>query len=214
MPSENGRLSTRVLGPITKAANGEASFLRKDAARAFMAMNAESELRFGITLRAASARVAYRTFEEQSYFWDQYKHHGGNLAAQPGMSNHGLGLAVDFATQEMRWIIDQIGEKYGFAKHWSDAASEWWHIKWREGKYQSVDNYYNTLEWSGYTDSEKRWIQEYDKLKAAKKDVERRRVLRRAMKQQRKKIWQAAQDSGWDKANRKARYNSLLTRTS
>jgi 7-cyano-7-deazaguanine synthase in queuosine biosynthesis len=66
---------------------------------------------------------------------------------------------------------------------------------------------------SGYTDAERRWMKEYDTLVRQKKDKDRRRVLRRAMTTQRKKIWKAAQQSGWDKANRRARYKSLLART-
>ena len=64
-----------------------------------------------------------------------------------------------------------------------------------------------------YTDSELRWIREYDKLKRANQDKPRREVLRRVMTEQRKRIWRAAQTSGWDKANRRARYASLLART-
>lgn len=66
---------------------------------------------------------------------------------------------------------------------------------------------------SGYTDAERRWIREYDDLVRARRDKDRRRVLRRAMTEQRKKIWAAAQKSGWDKAERRARYKSLLART-
>lgn len=126
--ASNGRLPQSQLGRITNAANGQAAWLRKDAAKAFMAMNTESERRYGVTLRSTSGRTAYRTYADQEYFWDLYLHHGGALAARPGTSNHGWGLAVDFATRQMRWIVDQIGAKYGFAKRWSDAQSEWWHI--------------------------------------------------------------------------------------
>lgn len=211
MPYANGRLPRSALAPITKAANGEQAYLRKDAARAFMAMNAESEARFGVTLRVTSARVAYRPLADQDFFWDQYQHHGGALAAVPGTSNHGLGLAIDLATAQMRRIVDQIGTKYGFAKKWSDAPTEWWHIKWRPGTYKAVDDFYNS--WNGYTAKEKRWIQEYDRLLHTNKDKDRRRVLRRVMTDQRKAIWVAAQKSGWHTNNRRARYNSLLART-
>lgn len=132
--ASNGRLPADQLGRITNAFNGDRAYLRKDAARAFMAMNAESERRFGITLRATSGRTAYRTYAAQEYFWDQYLHHGGNLAARPGTSNHGWGIAVDFATRQMRWVVDKIGAKYGFAKRWSDAPSEWWHIRFDPSK--------------------------------------------------------------------------------
>jgi lysozyme len=66
---------------------------------------------------------------------------------------------------------------------------------------------------AGFTASERRWIREYDRLKAHDVDRPRRGVLRRVMTEQRKRIWRAAQDSGWANANRRARYRSLLART-
>lgn len=69
-------------------------------------------------------------------------------------------------------------------------------------------------EFAGYTASELRWIREFDALKRAKRDVARRRVLQRVMREQRKRIWRAAQPPGsWEHANRRARYQSLLART-
>lgn len=118
---KNGRLSSSALAAITRAVNGDQARLRVDAARAFMAMNAESERRYRVTLRVSSARTAYRTLAEQVYFWGLYRAGRGSLAARPGTSNHGLGLAVDLATPRMRQIVDQIGAKYGWAKRWSDA---------------------------------------------------------------------------------------------
>ena len=60
---------------------------------------------------------------------------------------------------------------------------------------------------------ETRWLREYDGLLRAKKDKDRRRVLRTTMTKRRKSIWRAAQKSGWDKLNRRDRYKSLLART-
>ena len=133
MAYANGYIPRSALSPITRAVNGEQAYLTHEAAAAFMAMNVESERDYGVTLRVSSARAAYRPYADQLYFWDQYLHHGGNLAARPGTSNHGLGLAVDLATVEMRRIVDKIGHKYGWAKEWSDAQSEWWHLKYRSG---------------------------------------------------------------------------------
>lgn len=138
MAYSNGHLPQSALAPITTAVNGEQAYLRKDAAAAFMAMNAESERRYGVTLRVSSARTAYRSYAEQEFFWQLYRSGRGNLAAEPGTSNHGLGLAVDLATEQMRFIVDQLGAKYGFSKAWSDAPTEWWHIKWRAGTYPAV----------------------------------------------------------------------------
>jgi lysozyme len=64
-----------------------------------------------------------------------------------------------------------------------------------------------------YTASERRWIREYDQLRADGADPERRSALRRVMTEQRKRIWRAAQATGWAPANRRARYESLLART-
>lgn len=71
-----------------------------------------------------------------------------------------------------------------------------------------------------YTDSERRWIREYDRLQRTDEDPDRRRVLRRSMANQRKRVWKVAQPRtrggdghGWDHANRRARYRSLLART-
>lgn len=65
-----------------------------------------------------------------------------------------------------------------------------------------------------YTADERRWMKEYDSLVRAKANKNRRISLRAAMTRQRKAIWKAAQKSGWDKADRRARYKSLLARTS
>ena len=205
--ASNGRLPSSSLTPITKAANGEQAYLRKDAARAFMAMNAESERRFGVTLRAASARVAYRTYAQQQYFWDLYVSGRGNLAARPGTSNHGLGLAIDLATEQMRRIVDKIGAKYGFAKKWSDAPSEWWHIKWAP-EHCTADLTPDPLQ-----HDESRWVNEYKKLSAIKRPTpsqkKRRVVLFRVIKARRKSIYRAAQKSGWTKYDRRQRYQIL-----
>lgn len=137
----NGRLPQSVLAPITKANGGAQVYLRKDAAKAFMAMNHESEQKYGVTLRATGSKSAYRTIAQQEWLWDHCEHpHDTNWVARPGTSNHGLGLAIDLASPRMRTIVDAIGAKYGFAKKWSDAPGEWWHIKWRVGNYPAVKN--------------------------------------------------------------------------
>lgn len=65
--------------------------------------------------------------------------------------------------------------------------------------------------WAGYTPAERRWIAEYDRSR----NPDRRRVLRRVMKVQRKRIYREAEAhaGGWDKANRRVRYRSLRARS-
>ena len=63
------------------------------------------------------------------------------------------------------------------------------------------------------TPTERRWCDEYDRLKKADTNRPRRGSLRKAMKSQRKRIWAAAQEGGWEKAHRKERYDQLFART-
>lgn len=125
--AQNGRLSASVLSPIS------GGFLRTDAARAFNALDSESRKRYRVALHPLGHMSSYRTYAQQVYLYQLYRSGRGNLAAFPGTSNHGLGLAVDFATTHMRWIVDQIGASFGWSKSWSDAPSEWWHIRYRPG---------------------------------------------------------------------------------
>jgi hypothetical protein len=63
---------------------------------------------------------------------------------------------------------------------------------------------------------ERRWCVEYDRLRAAGKDLPRRRELRAAMRGQAAKIQAVARrhgPGGWDVANRRQRYHSLLVRS-
>lgn len=83
------------------------------------------------------AATAYRTIGAQNVLWASYLSGKGALAARPGTSNHGAGLAVDLATLKMRQWIDRRGSSYGWAKKWSDAPSEWWHLRVRLGVYSS-----------------------------------------------------------------------------
>jgi len=130
--SSNGRLDPSELAPI---AQGQ---LRKDAAAAWNAMNVEARAN-GCELLPNGSKSSYRTYEQQLELWALYQRGIGSLAAHPGTSNHGWGLAVDVATHEMRTMLDRVGHKYGWAKEWSDAQSEWWHIKWREGSWSGSD---------------------------------------------------------------------------
>lgn len=131
--ASNGQLPRSALAPIAQG------YLRKDAAAAWNAMNAESRRRFGVTLLPMGGMSSYRTLAQQHYLWNNVPHaRDPNWVARPGTSNHGWGLAVDLRTRQMRAIVDQIGAKYGWAKRWSDAPVEWWHLKWKAGNYPAV----------------------------------------------------------------------------
>jgi hypothetical protein len=91
-------------------------------------------------------------------------------------------------------------------------AGEPWHIQVPEDQLKKLarqlDDPLRFL-----TPTERRWCSEYDRLKKADQNRPRRGSLRKAMKSQRKRIWQAAQTDGWQKAHRRERYDQLLTRT-
>jgi hypothetical protein len=117
--ADNGRLPASDLAPIP---GGE---LRKDAAAAWNAGPGKAGL------RPTGPRSSYRTYDEQVYFWNLYQSGQGALAAYPGTSNHGWGVAVDLAEPWMREWIDTYGAAYGWKK--TEAWSEWWHVNYVGG---------------------------------------------------------------------------------
>lgn len=110
--AENGRLKQSELAPIP---GGE---LAKDAAAAWNAPGGPADA----GLLPTGSRSSYRTFDEQVFFWNNQP----PLAAKPGTSNHGWGLAVDLAATWMRSWIDEHGARFGWRK--LEAFSEWWHV--------------------------------------------------------------------------------------
>ncbi len=140
--SYNGRLNSTVLASIKGG-----TYLRKDAAAAWNAMYDYIYQKTGEQIRTNGNDSAYRVISRQHY-WRRYWCGRGSCgnAASPGCSNHGLGLAVD-VSQRSRQLIDRYGEPFGWAKKWSDASHEWWHLKWREGVWKP-GNY--VPEWPGY----------------------------------------------------------------
>lgn len=72
----------------------------------------------------------YRTYRKQEYFWNCYQTgscNNGNLAARPGTSNHGWGIAIDFDAA-YDWI-QANGQRFNWI--WGEVQSERWHFTWR-----------------------------------------------------------------------------------
>ena len=144
-----------------------------------------------------------RTVASQTWFWN----HRPPAAARPGTSNHGWGLAVDVKTRIVAAWILKHGHRYGWSWDEGKRVGEWWHFRY-VGGYRPQPSPLAHL-----TREERRWVKEYDRLKAAGKDLDRRRVLRRAMRERRQAIFHAAGETGWDANHRRKRYRSLLART-
>lgn len=99
--AENGRLPDSDLAPTLLGGR-----LRKDAADSADRLFTRYALDTGDVLQAVSPADTYRSYEQQV----QARKNVGNLAAVPGTSNHGWGVAVDFANG---------------MNSWSSAAQDW-----------------------------------------------------------------------------------------
>jgi LAS superfamily LD-carboxypeptidase LdcB len=94
-----------------------------------------------VAARTAGVRLtissAFRTLERQRYFWNCYQTkrcNNGNLAARPGSSNHGRGVALDLnasskSSAQYRWLASN-GQRFGFIR---TVPTEAWHWEHRPG---------------------------------------------------------------------------------
>ncbi len=120
--------------------------------------------------------------------------------------------ALDLDTGVVDRIIRECQARYGLRLK-RTVRKEPWHVEAIDGP-AALREAAHRARWAGYTLTEQRMIREYDDLKRRKTNIKRRRELRDAMTEQRKRIWRAAQGpGGWNRANRRARYESLRART-
>ena len=120
----NGRLPDRALESIGQGGHR----LTPRAATAFKSMAAAAR-RDGVVL---SVSDSYRSLDEQQAMVDSHGHYDeGGLAAEPGTSAHGWGLAIDLDTdtRTLRWMRAHAAQ-YGFVE---DVAREPWHWTFRQG---------------------------------------------------------------------------------
>ncbi|MFX4270788.1 peptidoglycan-binding protein [Propionibacteriaceae bacterium Y1685] len=120
----NGRLPSSALAWVGYGSYKLSTYCVADYKR----MNAAFRSRFGVNLPISGGMSAYRTYDQQVYLWNLYLAGKGNLAARPGTSNHGWGLAADisvggYGSAYFNWL-DANGPSYGFN---NDVAGEPWH---------------------------------------------------------------------------------------
>jgi len=120
--------------PGDKMALYRGCLLRADAARQAYALQAAYMAATGKPLVILEG---YRDLTRQKYLRNLYLSGRGNIAAVPGLSNHGWGLACDFApplnssgTNEHRWMR-QNAPLWGFDWARGKADGEPWH--WEYG---------------------------------------------------------------------------------
>jgi len=117
---QNGRIPLNALSPIVGG-----SYMWPSAAARFNQMSNKYKLQTGTPLTGSG----YRTYEDQVKFWNLYISGKGNLAARPGTSNHGWGLAVDvkgassYGGSIFKWLAENA-KSFGFS---NDVRGEPWH---------------------------------------------------------------------------------------
>ena len=120
----NGRVPSNALTPIGHGSHR----LWAPAANAFQRMEADAAaagVRIGVT-------DSYRSYDEQvDVARRKGLHSQGGLAATPGTSNHGWGVALDLDLDAgaQQWMRSN-GWKYGFVE---DVTREPWHWTYRPG---------------------------------------------------------------------------------
>ncbi|MBB5867361.1 hypothetical protein F4553_000740 [Allocatelliglobosispora scoriae] len=129
VPASLRRFSNGHLPAGKLVAVGEGERLAETAATRFRRMDAAARAD-GVNLRVVSG---YRTYAEQQRLYDLYRAGRGNLAAAPGTSNHGWGLAADLDVAGQpgasTWLRANAA-RYGF---FNDVAGEPWHWTYRPG---------------------------------------------------------------------------------
>jgi len=138
---------------------------------------------------------------------DWFYRHQPPAAAVPYTSNHGWGLAVDVKTREAAAWLMQNGPRYGLSHDEGARVGEWWHFRY-VGRYSPPRDGLAHL-----TRTERQLCRELDRLRREGRDPARRQQITADLTLQRKRIWKAAQSSGWDVRQRRTRYRSLLART-
>lgn len=146
----NGKLPASILTALPGLEGSPTVTLQTLAARAFRAM-AAAALVAGVVLRTSSAFTSYRPYAEQERIfrerytttylagrpykvWDGrrwYQRPGTAVAAVPGRSNHGLGLAIDHVTTQasVEWL-----RQHAYLYGWSwEIQSEPWHLHYFAG---------------------------------------------------------------------------------
>ena len=219
--AQNGRLPDSELAAIPGGR------LRKDAASSWLAMRAYIGKKNGVWICPTSTRTAYRPFADQEYFYNLYRSGRGALAAKPGTSNHGWGIAVDLPSPAMQAAVRAAGHEFGWGikggKLASDAPSEAWHCTFHPGNYAAVKKNepkpkahpYKALterekHWRDVLLSQRRIARRHGGWKKVdpshlKKAVEAKKKLRAKMRT----IAKNAEKSGWNKAQRRVRYDYM-----
>lgn len=196
--------------------------LVKPAAASWIRLRRKIGKRQGVWICPTSPRTAYRTYQQQEYFWNLYKTGKGALAAKPGASAHGWGLAVDVPTQQMAELINKHGAEHGWQKKWSDAPTEWWHFRYAPKHDKHADEPYpvKAHDRDSLTTAEKHYrdVLVHERrvakrnggwAKVSSKHLERAADAKQWLRQRALIISQKAKEDGWNKGGRRERHRYI-----
>lgn len=115
-------------GDLCKLSWTNKSIVRCDAANSFERLNEAFRAEFGYDI---DINDSYRSLEKQV----QVRKQLGNIAAVPGYSNHGLGVALDLgsgisdgSSEQYQWMAEHAGD-FGWEnpEHLVKQKGEYWH---------------------------------------------------------------------------------------
>lgn len=214
----NGELQAADLSPIP---GGQ---LRGDAASAWLAMRSHIGKHKGIWICPTSPRTAYRCLKDQQYFWQLYQSGRGALAAKPGTSNHGWGIAVDMPSPAMHAAVRECGHQFGWGikggRLASDAPSEDWHCTFHPGVFREPEQPKHVHPYRLMTEQERdardmliRQRRTARKAggwsKVSPSHLARAMQAKRELRRHAANLRVVAERTGWDKHRRKARYDYI-----
>lgn len=125
----NGQIPTDAMAAVES--RGKTFWLEPSAQMWWLRLASEFQRAWGVPLDITDA---YRDLAAQQYYWDLYIAGDGNVAARPGTSNHGWGMAVDIYTPaygsssspQHKWL-QQWAPQFGWTWTTGRASGESWH---------------------------------------------------------------------------------------
>jgi hypothetical protein len=154
-------------------------------------------------LRAGGPDSSYRLYGRQVYFKNLWTSRGKpQMAADPGTSNHGLGIAVDCPSTLGKKMLRKYGHLFGWSNYEGARIGEDWHWTYC-GSAHYKRRYHKDPFYFG-ADDERRWYAEWQDLLRKKKNLPRRIVLKRTLVKRRKVLYDLIKN---DTAENNRRYN-------
>jgi hypothetical protein len=166
----------------------------------------------------------HRTMAEQRARYAVYQRYGHPLAARPSPTAPHIAAGHPAHAIDVNALDGGVGRLLAWLRrHGVDATrpvvGEAWHVQASDAQLVRLARRLSDP-LAGCTPKERRWIRAYDALlkqqgrgreTAAAADARER--LLRLMTARRKAIWHVAQETGWDRLHRRARYEALKSRT-